>query len=124
MRETWQQVRKEKKTHSTNTRSSTSQTNSVNSLTNTNGNIQLFILFIQCNEELWVHGRNEPEQHPVVVFENDCGLAFATRREAGIRRAEQDRDLEVEQLQGDDVMSGREREEANGQLNGGRRKEW
>jgi hypothetical protein len=51
-----QEEEKEENTHPTNPRPSTSQSNSINSLTNSDCYILFLVIFVECNEELGVHG--------------------------------------------------------------------
>lgn len=55
-REVEEKEEEEENTHSTNSRPSTSQSNSINSLTDSNCNILFLVVFVECNEELRVHG--------------------------------------------------------------------
>ena len=44
------------RTHPTNPRPSTSQSNSINSLADSDCYILFLVVFVECNEELGVHG--------------------------------------------------------------------
>jgi hypothetical protein len=47
------------------------KTNCVDRLTNPDCHCLFFQLFVESNEELWIHRRNNPVQHPMCFVKND-----------------------------------------------------
>jgi hypothetical protein len=49
-------------------------TDRVDRLADSDGNLLFFQLFVEGDEELRIHGIDDPEEHPVGMAQHDCDL--------------------------------------------------